>query len=91
MLIVRLLRQWGSEIVGRKTLGQEDSGGMRQMVNEPVDNKAVRQWEREAARQRGKDKGWCNATIVPRTFVRENRLQKLQKIIIYYNCEKHIF
>ncbi len=68
---LKTVGQWNS---GQKDLGQEDSGGMRQMVKEPVDNKAVRQWEREAARQRGSDKGWCNATIVPRTFVRENRL-----------------
>ncbi len=37
--------------VGRKTLGQEASGVVRQIVSETVESKAVRRCDREAVRQ----------------------------------------
>jgi hypothetical protein len=46
--------------VGRNTLGQKDRDGMRQVVSEIADSRAVKQWDGEALRQPASDKGQCN-------------------------------
>ncbi len=46
--------------MARNTLGQEDSDGMRHVVSEIADSRAVKQWDREALRQCGSNKRQCN-------------------------------